>query len=208
MPTTVPDKEFESPMESQEFTWKAKETLPNSRSSSYDYVEGEPEPEPSSVQENSLKPKKEAQKYQKSSISETENERRAEVISDLEQAEKVFDTNRDPVKEFELEIEAFTTPNIFNNLDEAQPQRASHAYTTPNSIQHDDEASLQEKNQSFIRHFPSSTTVYGADALNSSDVKAAGSLPIVNLILIVIIVTSVILAAIAVIMWFVCCHMK
>ncbi|KAM7536838.1 hypothetical protein Aperf_G00000085764 [Anoplocephala perfoliata] len=201
MPSAVADDEFDSPIEPLESTWRAEEIAPDSRSSSYDTAQRRPEL--SLTQENPSSPSKELQRYQKPSDTKSEYGNRDEDSKYLKLAEKELDTNRDSVKEFEHKTEPLTTATVFANLDEARPQRVRYASVTPSPIQHDAEAALQEKNLSPARQTPGLTALSEANALNSSDVKVAGSSSLISIIFVLAIVAAVVLAAIAAIVGFI-----
>ncbi|VDO10292.1 unnamed protein product [Rodentolepis nana] len=128
-------------------------------------------------------------------VTELESPRHYNEDRDYEMVANKFDSSVDPVNEFE---------QYFPSEDLSNPKRPDYPPMTPNPMQRDAEDSNQVAEQPILRKRKNITATSEANHLSPSDVQVAGSLSKVNLFMIITIVSVIILALVAGIVWFVC----
>lgn len=144
---------------------------------------------------NPSRPSEDWPRYQDPYVSGIEKPKRYSEPTDNELAAKKIDSVDDSARDFESYFPSETLSN---------PKRAGYSSMTPNPMQHDAEDSNQGIKPPISRQSPNLTATSEANHLSPSNVQVAGSLSIVNLIMITIIVSVIILAVVAGIVWFLC----
>ncbi|KAM3184365.1 hypothetical protein ACTXT7_008492 [Hymenolepis weldensis] len=144
---------------------------------------------------NPSRPSEDCPRYQDPYVSGIEKPKRYSEPTDNEPTAKKFNSVDDSARDFESYFPSDTPSN---------PKRANYASMTPNPMQHDAEDSNLGIKSPISRQSQNLTTTSEANHLSPRDVQVAGSLSIVNLIVIIIIVSVIILAVIAGIVWFLC----
>ncbi|VDL16103.1 unnamed protein product [Hymenolepis diminuta] len=153
------------------------------------------ESNPNFEMKNPLRPSEDWPRYQGLYVSGIEKPKRYSEPTENQLATNKFDSVDDSARDFESYFPSETPLN---------PKRAGYSSMTPNSMQHDAEDSNQGVKSPISRQSPNLTGTSEANHLSPSDVQVAGSLSLVNLIMIIIIVSVIILAVVAGIVWFLC----